>query len=477
MSRIKQDAISGVLWSSLERFSAQGIQFILSFVIARQLSPSDYGLVAMLTIFMAIAQIFIDSGFSNALIQKQNRSNADFSTVFYFNIGVGVLIYLGFLLLAPFIASFYHQPVLKEIIKWIGLNLIINSMSTVQRTILTIELDFRRQAFISLIAVLFSGFVAVYMALHGYGVWTLVVQVLLSNSINTLLLWMTTRWYPKLIFSWNSFKELFSFGSKILLGGLLHAIYTNLYTLIIGKMFPIKDLGLYNRASSLSQYPSTNITSIIGRVLYPILCRLQNDNNVLTEKFYLFIRIISFFVFPLMIGLAVLSEPLIRLILTDKWIGAVPYIQILCFAYMWDPVMRMSWDLLNVKHRSDYSLISEIIKKIIAFACLILTIPYGVKVMCWGLVVYALFDLVVILQFTKKILPKVTIRYHFINLFPLFFQSILMGIGVYLFNQIFINPLIQLLGGISIGIVLYLFFSMFICKKEFQYIIQQFKIK
>lgn len=471
------DTISGILWSVIERFSVQGIQFLLSFVIARQLLPSDYGLVAMLTIFMAIAQIFVDSGFSNALIQKQNRSNADFSTVFYFNIGIGILMYLVLVLSAPFISSFYNQPILIEIIGWMGLNLIIISLSTVQRAILTIDLDFRRQAFISLVAVIISGFIAVYMAMHGYGVWTLVVQSLITNGINTLLLWITSKWHPELIFSLNSFKNLFSFGSKILLGGLLHNIYTNIYTLVIGKIFPIHELGLYNRASSLSQFPSTNITGILDRVLYPVLCRLQDNNSILSEKFYIFIRIASYIVFPLMIGLAVLSEPFICLILTEKWIGAVPYIQILCFAYMWDPVMRMSWNLLNVKHRSDYSLKSEIIKKITAVTFLLCSIPFGVKVMCCGLVIYAYADLFIILQFTKKILPDVTVRNHIKNLRPLLVQSLLMGLGIYLFINIFTNLWFQLIGGVIIGIAIYLLLSMFMSKKELQYIINLVKRK
>lgn len=477
MSLIKQQTYSGLLWSAIERFSVQGIQFILSFVIARQLLPSDYGLIAMLAIFMALAQIFVDSGFSNALIQKQNRNQTDYSTVFYFNVGIGILMYILLLLIAPYIATFYQQPLLKAIIKWLGFNLIINSLSSVHRTILTIELDFKRQAFISLVAVLISGLTAVYMALHGYGVWTLVVQTLMMNGINTLLLWITTPWYPVRIFSRNSFKDLFSFGSKILLGGVLHTIYVNLYSLVIGKVFPVRELGLYNRASSLSQFPSTNITGILVRVSYPVFCRLQNDNDLLTEKFYLFIRLVSFIVFPLMIGLAVLSEPLVKLLLTEKWLGAVPYIQILCFAYMWDPIMRMSWDLLNVKHRSDYSLKSEVIKKVIAIAILFISIPLGIKMMCLGLVVYAFFDLFIILQYTKKILPQVTIKNHLKNLFPLFIQTVLMGLAVYLFIQLFSNIWIQLLGGMAIGILLYFLLSIYFSKNEFLYIIQQIKLK
>lgn len=477
MSSLKQQTFSGVFWSAIERFSVQGIQFILSFVIARQLLPSDYGLIAMLSIFMAIAQNFVDSGFSNALIQKQNRTNVDYSTVFYFNIAVGILMYLILVFLSPAIASFYNQPILKDIIIWVGLNLVINSLATVQRAILTIQLDFRRQAFVSLTAVIISGCVAIYMAINGYRVWTLVVQGLLNSSITVILLWVTSHWHPLFVFSCSSFKELFSFGSKLLLGGLLHTIYTNLYTLIIGKIFPIRELGLYSKASSLSQYPSTNITGILNRVLYPVLCRLQEDNDALTEKFYLFIRLTSFLVFPMMIGLAVLSEPFILLVLTDKWTDAVPYIRILCFAYMWDPIMRMSWNLLNAKHRSDYSLKAEIIKKITAVTILFLTIPFGIKMMCLGLVLYALSDLCIILQFTKKILPRVTLKNHLKNLFPIFSQSLLMGLGLYLFIQVFLNPWIQLLGGLGVGITLYLLLSTFMTRNEFKYIYQLIKRK
>lgn len=475
MSSLKQETFSGVLWSAVERFSVQGIQFILSFVIARQLLPSDYGLIAMLSIFMAIAQCFVNSGFSNALIQKQSRTNTDYSTVFYFNIVVGVLMYLLLIIISPAIASFYEQPMLKKIISWVGLNLVINSFATVQNAILTINLDFKRQAFISLIAVLISGSVAIYMALNGYGVWTLVVQSLLSGSINTFLLWMTSQWYPQLIFSVSSFKELFSFGSKLLIGGLLHTIYTNLYTLVIGKWFPVKELGLYSKASSLSQYPSINITGILDRVLYPVLCRLQNDNQTLTEKFYLFIRLTALGVFPLMIGLAVLSEPLIKLVLTDKWIGVVPYLQILCMAYMWDPIMRMSWNLLNVKHRSDYSLKSEIIKKITALTILLVSIPLGIKVMCWGLFLYSLCDLIIILQFTKKILPDINMKNHIKNLYPILLKSLLMGLIVFVCINDVHNVWFQLGGGFIIGLLSYVLLSLMFKRQELVFIFHLIK--
>ncbi|MCD7924728.1 MAG: lipopolysaccharide biosynthesis protein [Bacteroides sp.] len=472
---MKSKTFSGIVWSSLDRFSVQGIQFILSFVIARKLSPSDYGLIAMLSIFMALAQTFIDSGFSNALIQKQNRTLIDFSTVFYFNIIVSVFLYAFLCLLAPAISAFYNQPLLDDIIKWVGLNFVIYAFSTVQRAIMIIELDFKRQAIVSVISVVASGSVAVWLAYTGYGIWTLVVQGLLNNLINVILLWILAHWHPQWAFSIVSFKELFSFGSKLLGGAILHTIYINMYTLIIGKFFTSAELGYYNRSYTVTQYPSSNITNIITKVTYPIECQMQDDDNRLQEKFYLFIRLTAFFVFPLMIGLAALAESLVHLVLTDKWIECVVYIQIMCFAYMWDPIMHMSWDLLNVKHRGDYSLKSEIWKKIVAFSLLFITIPLGIKVMCLGLVCYSLSDIAIVTQYTKRILPQVKFWKVIKSLFPIFTISLLMGAVVYAIQLVFVNVWLQLCIGVVVGVFFYLSCAYLFKFKELIYIFVQLK--
>lgn len=475
--KCKGPVIRGVVWSGIERFSVQGIQFVLSFVIARQLLPSDYGLIAMLSIFMAIAQSFIDSGFSNALIQKQDRTNVDYSTVFYFNVVVGVVMYLIFFFSAPWISSFYNAPQLIPIISWVGLNFIISSLATVQRAKLTIELNFKLQAYISIVAVMISGSVAVWMAYHDYGVWTLVYQGLLSNAITVFLLWLTAHWFPLRVFSWESFKELFSFGSKLLAGGLLHTIYTNMYSLIIGKFFTPVDLGYFNRAASMAQYPSTNITNIVTKVTYPVECQLQHDDDLLQQKYFSFIRCVSFIVFPMMIGLAVLCDPIIRIVLTDKWLGSVPYIRILCVAYMWDPIMRMTWDLLNVKHRSDYSLKSEILKKIAAFSILFVTIPFGIKVMCAGLFLYSMADLFIITRFVKRILPRVTLSAIVKELLPLLLLSGLMGGVLFCFLYCTANVWLELLGGLFIGCAVYLGGAYLFKIQELKTVFQTLKIK
>lgn len=472
---LKQKTTNGIMWSMIERFSVQGIQFVLSFFIARQLCPSDYGLMAMLAIFMALAQMFVDSGFSNALIQKQGRTDIDFSTVFYFNIVIGILLYLIFQFCAPYIADFYNQPQLVDIIIYVALNFIITSFGTVQRAKLTIELDFRRQAYISSVSVIVSGSVAVYMAYNGFGVWTLVVQGLLSNTITTVLLWITAKWHPLLMFSMASFKELFGFGSKLLAGGLMQTIYTNLYSLIIGKLFSPSELGLFSRAQNTTQIPSLQFTQILVRVTYPVECKLQNDDQELTSKFFLFIRLTAYILFPVMIGLSALAEPFIRLVLTDKWIECVPFIQILCFAYMFDPIMRMNWDILNVKHRSDYSLKSEVIKKIVAFSILFMSFTFGLYVICWGLVLYSIADMLIIMQFTKRIIPEINIRNEAKILLPIFILASVSGACAYIVKFFISNDWGQLIVGGVILLSVYFLFSSIFHLFEYRYLLNWIK--
>ena len=329
---LKSQAVRGVLWSAVERFSVQGIQFVLSIIIARLVAPSEYGLIAMLGIFLAIAQTFIESGFSNALIQKKDRTEIDFSTVFYFNIVVSLVVYLILFLSAPYIALFYKEPLLDIITKWVGLNIIISALSIVQRAKLTIQLNFKTQAKASLIAVIVSGICGITMAYYGYGVWALVCQSLLNNLLNTLLLWVFARWMPAFIFSWQSFKGLFSFGSKLLLSGLLHTIYLNLYTLVIGRKYSATDVGYYNRSYSLAQYPSVNIVGVITRAIYPIQCEMQHDEERLSSSFIQYLRMSCYIIFPLMVGLAVLSKPMVLVLLTDKWVSMSELLSILCIA-------------------------------------------------------------------------------------------------------------------------------------------------
>lgn len=433
---VKHQAVKGVMWSAIERFSVQGIQFVLTIIIARLILPSEYGLIAMLSIFLAIAQTFVDSGFSNALIQKKDRTEVDFSTIFYFNIFIAFVAYGVLFVSAPSIASFYKEPALTTVTRWVGLSLILNGLSVVQRAKLTVRVDFRTQAKASLVAVIISGLIGVLLAYQGYGVWALVFQTLSSSFLNTLLLWTFAKWLPLWCFSWVSFKSLFSFGSKLLLSGLLHTIYINLYSLVIGRRYSAMDVGFYNRSYQLAGFPSINIVGIITRAIYPLQCEMQDDDERLNASFTQYLRMSCYIIFPLMTVLGVLAEPLVRLLLTDKWLPSAELLSILCFAYMWYPVMVINNQILNVKGRSDYFLRAEIIKKVVAIGILCATLPFGVRVLCWGIVLYNFLDMGIIIYYSRKVIST-GYREQVRNIIPLFLLSWGMGISIYLCQLFF----------------------------------------
>ena len=329
---------NGLLWSSVERFSTQGISFLFSLFLARLLMPKDYGLIAMLTIFISVTSAFIDSGFSNALIQKQDRTDKDFSTAFYFNIAVGVIAYLVLWLISPLIAVFYNMPILAPLTKVLGLTVIFSSLCVVQQAHLMIKIDFKAQAKISMLSTIISGIVGVVFAFYGYGVWALVALNISAGLCRMIFLFMWVRWIPKRTFSVESFKHLFSFGSKLLASGLLSTIYENLYPLIIGKFYSAANLGLFSRAQSLAAMPSSNISNVFQRVTFPVLSSIQNEDERLSINYRRLLRMGAFIIFPLMMLLVAISSPLVNILLTAKWSGCVIYLKILCFAMMWYPV-------------------------------------------------------------------------------------------------------------------------------------------
>lgn len=466
---LKQKAINGVMWSAIERFSVQGVSFVLSIIIARLVLPSEYGLIAMLGIFLAIAQSFIDSGFTQALIHKQNRTDVDFSTVFYFNLAVSVGVYTLLFFAAPFIAKFYNEPQLEILSKWIGLSLIISGLTIVQRAKLTINLDFKTQAKASLTSVVIGGAIGVYLAYNGYGVWALVVQSLVRAAVETILLWIIAHWRPPLVFSIDSFKTLFSFGSKLLAGGLLHTIYTNLYSLVIGRYYNAADVGYYNRSCSLVQFPSINITTVVARAIYPLQCQVQDDDKRLSDTFIQYLRMSCYVIFPLMIGLAVLAKPLVLLILTDKWLPAAELVSILSIAYMLQPIMYLNWQLLTVKGRTDLTFKSEIVKKVVAISTLLTTMSFGLQALCLGVILYSLLDVVIIISYVRKIVPSTGYRLQVTNIIPLMALSVAMGIIIFVAKEFISDtPIIQLIAGTTVGIISYILFSIMFKFKEME---------
>lgn len=473
---MKTQAVKGVAWSAIERFSMQGVQFVLTIVISRLVAPSEYGLIAMLGIFMSLAQWFIDSGFSNALIQKKDRTEIDFSTVFYFNIVVAVMVYLLLFGIAPCIAAFYNEPLLKIITRWVGLNIVISAFSIVQRAKLTIQMDFKIQAQVSFFSVVLSGVCGLIMAYKGFGVWALVMQGLLGSILNTLFIWVFSRWMPGWCFSWRSFRLLFSFGSKLMLSGLLHTIYLNLYTLVIGRSYSAADVGFYNRSLSIAQFPSQTISGIITRVIYPLQCEMQHDAERLSQSFLQYLRMSCYIIFPLSVGIGVLSRPLVLVLLTEKWIPIAFLIFTLCVAYMWYPVMVVNNQMLNVRGRSDYFLREEVIKKIAAIAILIVTMPFGVKVLCWGLVFYNLLDMVIGVYYTKKVITT-GFGQQIRALLPAFLLTAAMGGVVSLFLLMVTNVYVQLVGGVLVGLATYALLSYLFRVKEIGYLLSYIQKK
>ena len=409
---LKQVATKGVLWSSIERFSVQGIQFVIMIIMARLLTPEDYGLVGMLTIFLAVSQSLIDSGFSQALIRKQNRTEVDNSTVFYFNIAVGLALYLLFYISAPWVADFYGLPELSLVMRVVCLGIIFNSLAVVQRALLTVRIDFKTQA-------------------------------------------KASKWKPMRTYSWKSFRELFSFGSKLLASGLLDTTYNNIYPIVIGKVFSAGDLGHYTRAQQFSVFPSSNITGILQRVTYPVLCSIQNDIDRLRGVYRKFLKLSAYVVFPLMTGLAAVSFPFIRIVLGEKWIFCAALLQIICFSMMWYPIHAINLNLLQVQGRSDLFLRLEIIKKAIGVSILCLTIPLGLKAMCFGGVVSSLLCLVINTFYTGKLI-QVGFIMQMRDLFPTLVVSLLMFVLVLSLQWMTENLYAQLLGGIILGSGFYL---------------------
>lgn len=466
---LKDKTVKGVVWSSVERFSVQGVQFLVMLVIARLLDPKDFGLVGMLAIFLAVAQSLIDSGFSQALIRKQNRTEVDNSTVFYFNIIVSAILYLILYAIAPWVAGFYNEPQLCSLMRVLCLIIIINSFAVVQRALYTASINFKTQAKASFIAAIISGVVGVWLAYNGYGVWTLVWQQLLNAGVNTLLLWVYSNWYPRWQYSWKSFRQLFSFGSKLLVSGLIDTLFTNVYLLVIGKIFSASSLGFYTQADRFTKFPSSNITGILQRVTYPVLCSLQDDDNRLREDYRKLLRLSAFIIFPMMCLLAGIAYPLVDLLLGEKWRFAATLIIPLSFTMMWYPIHAINLNLLQVKGRSDLFLRLEIIKKIIGVSVLVLSIPLGLLFMCYVGIVTSIICLIINTYYTGKL-----IQVGFLMQMKDLMGTLLLSLAVfgvaYMVSSIADANIIQLLLGVSASTVLFVSIVCLLKFKELYYV-------
>lgn len=401
---LKGKAVQGVFWNAVNTYVNQGLAFVLGIMLARLLSPSDYGLVGMTGIFFAISSVFIDSGFSSALVQKKDRTEDDYCTVFYVNFIVSIFFFWILFIAAPYIADYFGQPLLTDLVRVSATTLVINALVSTSRNKLYVAVDFKKMTKISLTTAIVSGSIALYCAYCGYGVWTFVIQGLVNAIVSAILVFYFVRWIPRRKFSRSSFEKLFGYGSKLLVASLISAIYENIYNFIIGKRFSAASLGLYTKGNSFASFAGLTTAKVLQSVAFPILSDIQDDPQRLLNAYSRYIKMVAFFVFPFLMGLCGIAKPFVLFLITEKWADCIVIIQILSFAFMWDGIIRINLNLLYVTGRSDLVLKLEIIKKTIAFTILIISLFFGVVGMCIGRVLYALIAFYLNTHYTKKIL-------------------------------------------------------------------------
>lgn len=456
---LKSSVITSLIWKFLERIGTQGVQFVVAIVLARLLSPSDFGLIALVTVFVTIANVFVQSGLNTALIQKKNADNLDFSTFFFTSLALSLILYAGLFLSAPLIAKFYNNQLeLIPVIRVLGLMLPLGALNSIQEAYVARNMMFKKLFYRSIGAIIPAGLIGVAVAYLGYGIWALVAQQLANSLLVCIIMWFTVKWRPNLSFSFERWKGLFSFGWKLLCSALLDTFYQNIRSLVIGKMFTSSDLGYYNRGDQFPHLIINNLNASIQSVMLPSLSSVQDDKVRLKNLARRSIVTSSFLILPLMAGLAAVAEPLTLVILGEKWLPAVPFIQICCFSYAFWPIHTTNLSAINAVGRSDVFLKLEFIKKGYGFVVLLLAIwlfrsPIGIAM---SVAITAPIG-----AFVNAFPNKKLLNYGYLeqmkDILPSFVLSLVMGCGVYTLSQVWISsPLIQLIFLTIIGSVFYL---------------------
>ncbi len=452
----RKQARSGMVWTFAQQFGNQLVGFGVSLVLARILLPEEFGLIGMIAIFISVGQTLVQSGLTQSLIRTTDITNADYSTVFYYNLFAGIFIYAVVYMGAPYIAGFYDQPILTNLTRLYCLVFIINGFSAVQQARFTRDMNFKIQTMISLPATLIGGAVGILLAVLDYGVWSLVWSQLAVAGISSFSFWMYSSWRPGLIFSRKLFMKHFGFGFKITASSLLDTIFNNAYLIIIGKFFAPAQVGYFTRAETMKQLPIKNLSSALNKVTYPLFSKIQDDDLKLRDIYSRLMKIVLFLIAPTMVLLGVIAEPLFRFLFTEKWLPAVPYFQILCIVGILYPINAYNLNVLKVKGRSDLFLKLEIIKKIIITLVIIATIPYGIYALLWGQVIIALAGLFINAHYTGKFI-KYTAIDQIKDLIPILLIAGIAGICSYIIDKYIMQNFIDIIrimtGVISFGII------------------------
>lgn len=470
----KMTVISNLVWRFAERCGAQLVSFIVSIVLARILAPEDYGTIALVTVFTAILQVFVDSGLGTALIQKKDADEIDFSSVFYFNFVVCLILYLGMFAAAPFIADFYGDVTLVPVIRILSLTIVISGVKGIQQAYVSRNMLFKRFFFSTIGGTIFSAVLGIAMAYAGFGIWALVAQQLSNTFIDTLILWITVRWRPTKSFSWTRLKYLLSFGWKLLVSSLLDTAYNNLRNLIIGKMYSSSDLAFYNQGDKFPKVIVTNINASIDSVLLPTMSSAQDDKERVKQMTRRAIKTSTYVMAPLMMGLAFCAEPIVSLVLTDKWLPCVPFLRIFCITYMFWPVHTANLNAINAMGRSDWFLRLEITKKIMGMTILLSTMWFGVMAMAYSLLLSSVLSQIINSWPNRKLLGYGYLE-QVRDFAPGILLAVIMGICVYFISFLHLPTIVTLLIQFIVGAAIYIGVSAILKLEEFEYLLGMVK--
>ncbi len=471
---MNRKTFSNFLWRFAERCGAQLVTFIVSIVLARLLAPEAYGKIAIITVFTNIMQVFVDSGLGTALIQKKDADDLDFSSVFYFNFVVCLLLYMVMFLAAPFIAAFYNDLSLTPIVRVISLTIVISGVKGIQQSYVSRNMLFKRFFYATLGGTIFSAFFGIGLAYAGFGVWAIVGQQLSNTAIDTLILWLTVRWRPRKMFSWNRLKNLLSFGWKMLASALLDTVYTNLRCLIIGKIYSSADLAYYNQGDKFPNVIITNINSSIDSVLLPTMSNEQDNRSRIKGMTRRAIKTSTYIMAPLMMGLAFCAEPIVRLVLTEKWLPCVPFLQIFCITYMFYPIHTANLNAIKAMGRSDLFLKLEVCKKAVGMILLLLTMWHGVRAMAYSLLVSSVLSQIINSWPNRKLL-KYSYLEQLKDILPCIALAVGMGCCVSLVSMFQLPDISTLLIQIPLGVGIYLAISAILHLESFQYIAEMIR--
>lgn len=474
LNNIKEKTIYALFWKFLERAGVQIVSFILSIILARLLLPADYGIVAILLIFINIADIFVNFGLGSALIQKKFADDIDFCSVFYFSLIFSIFIYAVVFVFSPTIANFYQIPILCDTLRILGIRIPIAAINSIQQAYLVREMKFKKIFHATLTGTIISAFVGVFMAYHDFGVWALIGQYLSNAIINTIVLSIVIDWHPKFLFSINRLKELFNYGWKLLASGILNSAYTSCNGLVIGKIFSSASLGYFITGQKFPLIIVNNINESISSVLFPVLASEQDNAEKVKTHTRRAIQISSYIMWPIMLGMAACADSIVALMFTDKWLPAVPYLQIACITYGLWPIHTANLQAINAMGRSDIFLKLEIIKKIIAFTALFVSVQYSVFMIALSELIAGIIGSV-INAYPNRYLLRYTYIEQMKDIIPSFLLSLIMAIIVLFIGEAEINNLYKLFLQIIVGVIVYIGGSLFFKLDSYTYIINSIK--